>query len=117
MSVLLIFLIHHLFNFFKSTLTTPKIKDLVNTPNEKYKNIYNIISNNSNLNNNNLNNNISTVIDVDNSTSIKDLHYNINDLIPETNNMKQELKSFLKKQLNTTTNYENYTEPFSFSSF
>ena len=29
-SIVLIFLVHYLFNFFKSTLTVPKIKDLVN---------------------------------------------------------------------------------------
>jgi len=39
-SIILIFLVHHLINFFKSVLTVPKIKDLENTPNEKYKNIY-----------------------------------------------------------------------------
>jgi hypothetical protein len=31
-SFVLIFLVHHLINFFKSTLTVPKIKDLVNAP-------------------------------------------------------------------------------------
>ena len=53
MSIIFIFLIHHLITFFKSTLTIPKIKDLVNTS-SKYENIYNIISNkeNSKINNN-----------------------------------------------------------------
>ena len=44
-SFVLIFLVHHLINFFKSTLTVPKIKDLVNTPTQKYKNMYTIINN------------------------------------------------------------------------
>ena len=35
-SIILIFLVHHLINFFKSTLTVPKIKDLVNTSSKKY---------------------------------------------------------------------------------
>ena len=58
-SIVLIFLVHYLINFFKSTLTVPKIKDLVNTPNQKYENMFNIISKNnydskmSNLNTNN----------------------------------------------------------------
>jgi hypothetical protein len=47
MSFILIYLIHHLINFFKSTLTTPKIKDLLNSSTIKYKNIYEIINNNS----------------------------------------------------------------------
>ena len=45
-SIILIFLVHHLIHFFKTMLTVPKIKDLVNTPNEKYKNIYETISHN-----------------------------------------------------------------------
>jgi hypothetical protein len=43
-SIILIFLVHHLINFFKSTLTVPKIKDLVNSPNQKYQNIYDTLS-------------------------------------------------------------------------
>jgi hypothetical protein len=75
--------------FFKSTLTVPKIKDLVNSPSQKYKNIYDTISSNNH-------NSISyTEIDLLPSG-------NENETI-ETNNMKDELKSFLKKQLNGTT--------------
>jgi hypothetical protein len=48
-SIILIFLVHHLINFFKSTLTVPKIKDLVNTPNKKYENMYGIIHNTNNM--------------------------------------------------------------------
>ena len=39
-SLILIILLHYLYIFFKDTLTTPKIKDLVNKPNEKYKDIF-----------------------------------------------------------------------------
>ncbi len=77
--------------FFKSTLTVPKIKDLVNSPNQKYQNIYDTISNNSNSSNS--------------STGYTDI-----DLLPsdtseftKMNSMKNELKSFLKKQLNGNT--------------
>lgn len=35
-SIILIFLVHYLFIFFRDTLTVPKIKDLVNKPNKKY---------------------------------------------------------------------------------
>ena len=35
LSLILIFVIHNLFTFFKTTLTTPKIKDLVNKPEQK----------------------------------------------------------------------------------
>jgi len=101
-SFVLIFLVHYLFNFFKSTLTVPKIKDLVNIPNQKYKNMYNIISkNNETFNNENSNN------DEHNYTDIDLLPKLDNEFIPNTDSnsnsnsdlMKNELKQFLKKQL------------------
>ena len=44
-SIIFIFLVHYLINFFKSVLTVPKIKDLVNSPNKKYESMYNTIKN------------------------------------------------------------------------
>ena len=35
-SIIFIFLVHHILMFFKKKLTVPKIKDLVNSPNKKY---------------------------------------------------------------------------------
>jgi len=46
LSVILIFIIHNLFGFFKDTLTTPKIKDLVNKPQKRYDEIINTIEKN-----------------------------------------------------------------------
>ena len=89
-SIVLIFLVHYLFNFFKSTLTIPKIKDLVNTPTQKYESMFNVISksNSANMLNETTSNN----------------EYSLTDLLPKSeNDMKSELKNFLKKQLNTTT--------------
>jgi hypothetical protein len=112
-STILIFLVHHLINFFKSTLTVPKIKDLVNTPSIKYENMYNIIKNKDNgntgiINNNIINNNNSIVNDNDKSFLGED--YTLIDLLPkqqENPSMKNELKNFLKKQLNTSNNQDN----------
>ena len=112
-SIILIFLVHHLINFFKSTLTVPKIKDLVNTPSIKYENMYNIIKNKDNgntgiINNNIINNNNSIVNDNDKSFLGED--YTLIDLLPkqqENPSMKNELKNFLKKQLNTSNNQDN----------
>jgi hypothetical protein len=96
-SIILIFLVHHLINFFKSVLTVPKIKDLVNTPNEKYKNIYETISQYD-----------TQVDDDDKHININNIKYNLEDLLPPNtninintrgNNMKNELKNFIKKQL------------------
>ena len=39
-SLTLIFLVHHLYLFLMNTLTVPKIRDLVNKPNEQYNDIY-----------------------------------------------------------------------------
>jgi hypothetical protein len=86
-SIVLIFLVHHLINFFKSTLTVPKIKDLVNTPNQKYENMYNIINQHKSDKNLDLNN-----------------EYTLIDLLPkkDESNMKSELKNFLKAQLHSS---------------
>ena len=43
-SLILIMLSHHLFNFFKDTLTVPKVKDLVQQPTASYKNIEELIA-------------------------------------------------------------------------
>ena len=104
-SIILIFLVHHLIGFFKTTLTVPKIKDLVNSPSQKYQTMFDTISK-GDLNPGKFdygsNSNSYTAIDLlptelqfngaDNTsfvldTSTKDV-------------MKDELKSFLKKQMN-----------------
>tara|TARA_R110002072_G_scaffold7904_2_gene42003 strand:+ start:166 stop:549 length:384 start_codon:yes stop_codon:yes gene_type:complete len=115
LSLILISLVHYLFNFFKENLTIPKTKDLVTKPLEKYKTMETIVSNNPNTYNssqNNLSNsNNTTPI---NTTPINDLNndlhnanldsgttqisnLNFNNL--ESASMKSELKSFFS-QLN-----------------
>lgn len=91
-SIVFIFLIHHLLSFFKSTLTVPKVKDLVNSPTQKYQHIFDTLSK---------------------SSSSSSSYTNIEDLLPTqseelnsasasaSSSMKNELKSFLKKQLNS----------------
>ena len=107
-SIIFIFLVHHLLLFFKSTLTVPKIKDLVNSPTQKYQNIYDTISNKNNsystidlLPSNNYTS--SDYIPSDDISS----DYIPSDYIPSDDlnsfkkkSMKDELKNFLKKQLN-----------------
>jgi len=44
-SIVLIFLLHYLYTFFKDTLTVPIVKDLVNKPNEKYNEIISTFDN------------------------------------------------------------------------
>lgn len=101
-SIILIFLVHHLINFFKSTLTVPKIKDLVNNPIKNYENIYNIINNrekNQNSDDYYIDSNSSN--SNSNTNSSNDNNYTLIDLLPKNDNinMKDELKNFLKSQL------------------
>jgi hypothetical protein len=106
-SIIFIFLVHHLLCFFKSTLTVPKLKDLVNSPAKKYQDIFDTITNtNTNFNRTqylpsiNANETFYTGTDSD---------YTDINLLPTENmnsssnkDMKNELKSFLKKQLNSS---------------
>jgi hypothetical protein len=114
-SIVLIFLVHYLFNFFKSTLTVPKIKDLVNSPTQKYENMFNIISKNNSKtinndddnygDNNNFNKN-------DNDYNNAEIEYTLTDLLPTQQpktDMKNELKNFLKKQMNKSDETNNTT--------
>jgi hypothetical protein len=92
-SIIFIFLIHHLIEFFKNTLTVPKVKDLVNVPTQKYEHILNILSKNTSGDNKYTNNNI------ENLNNTNNLSTNINNLPVVGDDMKSELKKFLKQQM------------------
>ena len=102
LSVVFIFLVHYLINFFKNNLTVPKIKDLVNVSAQKYDNMYSVIGNQPpphQLFGNEYN--------TSKKEAPEELGYTDFDLLPqpnsseETESMKDELKLFLKTQLNT----------------
>ena len=84
-SFLFIFLLHYLYSFFKTTLTSPKIKDLVNKPMRKYDSIYDSLENNQ------------SYIEESESAHIR------NTLLPNStttqNPLKQNMKDELKKYL------------------
>jgi len=112
-SITLIFLVHHLIGFFKTTLTVPKIKDLVNSPTQKYQGMFDTISKGE-LNPSNFSYDLNTKnVGINNSYTAIDLlpteiqtNTNVNtNFVLDTSTkdvMKDELKSFLKKQMNTT---------------
>jgi hypothetical protein len=113
-SIILIFLVHYLIDFFKTTLTVPKVKDLVYSSNQKYENIYNILKNKSNIPTKNS----------ENSENSENLDYTLIDLLPKeeqnTNtNMKNELKHFLKKQMHNldNQNLETISTDLSYANF
>lgn len=94
-SIIFILLVHHILHFLKSTLTVPKVKDLVNTRNQKYETIYNIVSNPSPPNIDNLPTQTINIYDKKDSEPINREKY----LPSASYSMKDELKHFLKEQL------------------
>jgi hypothetical protein len=131
-SIIFIYLVNHLIIFFKSTLTIPKIKDLINTSNQKYQNIYDTISHNSSgqsytsidllpkTNDKNDINDINAINDIK-GINVNGINVNGNGINVGKNAMKDELKSFLKKQLNNNNDNDNDVIGFdssnSFSNF
>lgn len=100
-SVVFIFLIHNIYGFFKNTLTVPKTKDLVNSPTQQYEHIFQT-----------LNRNASTAVketysmlpsDIDIQSATVNPYTATSEPTPTNSgaSMKNELKQFLKKQLNT----------------
>ena len=86
-SFLFIFLLHYLYSFFKTTLTSPKIKDLVNKPMRKYDSIYDSLENNQ-----------SYIEESDGVNISNALHSNsISTQNPIKQNMKDELKKYLSE--------------------
>jgi len=116
-SIILIFLVHHLIGFFKTTLTVPKIKDLVNSPSQKYQHMFDTISKGDlnpskfSYDSSSSNSNSYTAIDLlptemqfnagDNSNINTNNNNNFGLDTSTKDVMKDELKSFLKKQMNT----------------
>ena len=88
-SLLFIFLLHYLYSFFKTTLTSPKLKDLVNKPQEKYNTIYNSLKSTGDVG-------IENVCE-DNKSNLGGIHGS------NSSSMKDELKKYLK-ELNFSNN-------------
>ena len=95
-SIIFILLVHHLIQILKDTLTYPKVKDLVNVPTKKYEDIYNVINQDQ-----------GQQVQSSDTTPIHHLDIYTDKLLPdievaksggEDNNMKNELKNFIKKQ-------------------
>ena len=90
LSLIFIFLLHYLYSFFISTLTIPKVKDLVTLPQQKYDELFhsleqnNFVKGNGNNGNGNGNNNSSNGND---------------NLLPSSSSqsMKDELIRFMKE--------------------
>lgn len=101
LSFILIFLLHYLYSFFISTLTVPKVKDLVTLPQQKYDEMFHSLQQqqqqqqllNSNINNNSNNAN------ANNSSS--------------TQSMKDDLINFLKDIGSSSTSNNTFSNTLS----
>ena len=96
-SIILIFLVHYLLIFFKTNLTTPKIKDLVNAPTQKYDAIFNAMNFNA------MNTSSANSVNI-NNISLEEL---LPPIQPDPVDMKNELKQFMKKQFKETNSIIN----------
>ena len=108
-SILIVFLVHHIIYFLKETLTVPKIKDLVNVPHERYRKMYETINsnnkdkdknnqppiNNQPINNQPINNQPINNQPINNQPPI---NQTINNQTLAKEDMKNELKQFMKMQ-------------------
>lgn len=97
LSLLLIFLIHYLYSFFKSTLTIPKVRDLVNKPTERYNEMIDTIKYNDTIKykeKNNINRDVNMQDEL--SNFLQDL---------KKNNVSTEILSSNDGNSNTFSNY------------
>ena len=84
-SIIFIFLVHHLLCFFKTTLTVPKIKDLVNSPAATYQHIFDTISLT----------NVTSIESDSESNSSSNSEYSVIDLLPSSDTNDSSLKDEL----------------------
>jgi hypothetical protein len=90
LSFILIFLLHYLYSFFLSTLTVPKIKDLVTLPQEKYDKMFHSLQSADPSDNNGSNNGNN------NGSNNGNNNGNNNGSNNNTQSMKEDLINFLK---------------------
>jgi hypothetical protein len=113
-SIILIFLVHHLIVFFKSNLTVPKVKDLVNAPAQKYEDIFRTISSNTaSLNTNYSKDYMDSLLPKQNGNSNSNPEPKF---VPNVASMKDELKNFLKTKIKADSGTTNISTLDSFGS-
>ena len=84
LSIVMILLLHYLYNFFKDTLTIPKVKDLIHHPSKQYEKLFESIQKG----------------DYEPNSSSSSLH-------TATENNKEDMKNELKNYLNEFNNKNN----------
>lgn len=120
-SIIFICIAHYLINFFKDNLTVPKVKDLVNAPNRKYETMYDIIQQNKSSMEN-ISTSIHSLPTTDVEQYLPTSQMNTTSLTPSLSStpspsslpispeiMKDELKSFFKKQLSANSANDSFS--------
>ena len=107
-SLIFILLLHHLIQILKDTLTYPKVKDLVNVPTKKYEDIYNMINQDQGPQvqcSDNIPSDSTPIhsLDIYTDKLLPDIEIKKPDDTANDNNMKNELKNFIKKQQNVSS--------------
>jgi len=108
-SLILIVLVHYLFTFFKTNLTIPKVKDLVNKPQKQYEALYDTMKETT------IRYNVTDSADMNTNINMNDtLRKDRVNTSNESTSMKNELKNYLK-ELSDSKKTSN-TLPFASSS-
>lgn len=102
-SIIFILLVHHLIQILKDTLTYPKVKDLVNVPTKKYEDIYNVLNQGVVGQSRDRSSDTTPIHNLDIYTEKLLPDPELNQLSNDDNNMKNELKNFIKKQQHAPT--------------
>jgi len=109
LSFIFIFLLHYIYSFFISTLTIPKVKDLVTLPQQKYDELFNSLNlqHNKYMNDNNgiSNNGISNNLPASSMTTMK-MQSAAAAPTQSTQAMKDELINFMK-EISSNANSNN----------
>jgi predicted PurR-regulated permease PerM len=101
LSLVFIFLLHYLYSFFISTLTVPKVKDLVTLPQKKYNEMFDSLQQQQQMPLQRINGN----------------NENGNNANTSTQSMKEDLIHFLKDLGSTSTSTSGYPFDSNISSF
>jgi hypothetical protein len=98
LSLIFIFLLHYLYSFFISTLTIPKVKDLVTLPQQKYDELFHSLEQNKSVQGNNGNNrHISSNNGNNGNGNDNLLPLSSSSSLPSSQSMKDELIRFMKE--------------------
>ena len=101
-SIILLLVMHYIYDFFKNNLTIPKVKDLVNKPKEQYREIYESIKINTK-------NEVVQKENKENKENNKNMKHELKKYLKElsqTENIPSGLNDYNNYQTNYISNYE-----------